>query len=301
MRFSLITSTPNEMYAFNPFINTPAVAPLTMEAFVAPADFNPDAQELNIVKAFAAYPNANKKYIFSVGNDIATSLFEPFQFRKYAYSENGNPFTLYTGTLPYNLNWTPGSNKRSVIIVDSQPTIATKIREDAVWVYVSDKVNSLTTIRNNLRLKYIHCQNLSTIGNFDPFNFAECVTLTGILTLPPFITNLSESLFIRVFGIVGEVVIPNAVTQIIKHALHGTSISKLSIPESIINIGDYAIAECNLLTRIDCKKITPATVTSLTFAYFNQSACTLHVPIGSLAAYQAAPYWNKFTNIIADL
>ena len=54
------------MYPINPYMNAQAVAPLTMEAFVAPADFNPDAQELNIVKAFASYPDANKKYIFSV-------------------------------------------------------------------------------------------------------------------------------------------------------------------------------------------------------------------------------------------
>jgi hypothetical protein len=33
---------------------------------------------------------------------------------------------------------------------------------------------------------------------------------------------------------------------------------------------------------------------------FTDYSCTLHVPAASLAAYQAAPYWQNFINIIGD-
>ena len=33
---------------------------------------------------------------------------------------------------------------------------------------------------------------------------------------------------------------------------------------------------------------------------FTDYSCTLHVPAASLAAYQAAPYWKNFMNIVGD-
>jgi len=121
------------MYFYNAFTKLPAVAPLTMEAFVAPADFDPDAQELNIVKAFAAYSDANKKYIFSVGTS-ATTVLQAITGRSYAYAENGGSYTtIASGTV----TWTSNSTKRNVIVIDYAISIVANIPNSSVWAYIS--------------------------------------------------------------------------------------------------------------------------------------------------------------------
>jgi hypothetical protein len=57
----------------------------------------------------------------------------------------------------------------------------------------------------------------------------------------------------------------------------------------------------NKLDRINAYNPIPITVGSNAFGNINKTTCILHVPIGSLAAYDAAPYWTDFINIIADL
>jgi hypothetical protein len=74
-------------------MNVPEV--LKMEAFVAPVNFDPDAQELNIVKAFSAYQNEAKKYIFSVSSSSTTTVLPVLQNRSYVYS-----CLLYTSPSP---------------------------------------------------------------------------------------------------------------------------------------------------------------------------------------------------------
>ena len=45
------------------------------------------------------------------------------------------------------------------------------------------------------------------------------------------------------------------------------------------------------------KSATPPSVSSSTFDNFQQSACTLYVPIGAAETYKNAPYWKDFTTI----
>ncbi len=68
-------------------------------AFIAPLDFFPTAQELNIIDVYNNYSDVNKKYIFSVGDSLTTVL--PLSTgRTYAYSENGSGYTtISSGTI----------------------------------------------------------------------------------------------------------------------------------------------------------------------------------------------------------
>lgn len=180
------------MYPINPFINTPAVVPLTMEAFVAPANFDPDAQELNIVKAFAAYPDVNKKYIFSVGTS-ATTVLPAVTGRSYAYSENGGGYTtVASGTI----TWTIGSTKRNVIVIDQTDSVSiTPIQLNnstgAVWVYIGDVDIYGLDCGNNEYIKYIHFNSILNLKNIRLGYYAQCYNLTGIVKIPSSISTLS--------------------------------------------------------------------------------------------------------------
>lgn len=176
------------MYPINPYMNAPEV-PLTMEAFVAPANFDPDAQELNIVKAFAAYNDSNKKYIFSVGTS-ATTVLPAATGRSYAYSENGGAYTtIVSGTV----TWTGGSTKRHVVVMDTAALLTASIPVGGVWGFVGDKVNGV--ISNNSYLKYIHCQNVLSITKIDDNAFNGCTNLTGNLTIPNGVQTIGYAAF----------------------------------------------------------------------------------------------------------
>ncbi len=95
--------------------------------------------------------------------------------------------------------------------------------------------------------------------------------------------------------------IPNSVTSIRDWDCHGgQGISRINIPNSVTYIGNIFGQLCTGLTRVDCLNSTPPPLQD-SFPHSIFSTCILHVPVGSLAAYQAATNWKNFVNIIADL
>ena len=55
-----------------------------------------------------------------------------------------------------------------------------------------------------------------------------------------------------------------------------TNLTSIEIPNSVTSIGDYAFG-CLSLTKITCLAITPPTIKSGTFLYYNAD---LYVPVG---------------------
>ncbi|HPV56521.1 MAG TPA: leucine-rich repeat domain-containing protein, partial [Tenuifilaceae bacterium] len=99
--------------------------------------------------------------------------------------------------------------------------------------------------------------------------------------------------------------IPNTVTRIANMAFNGNydkvgSLIQIVIPASVLNIGDYAFAERTNLQSIRCKANNAATISMGIDVFINvpKNSCTLYVPTGSKASYQAAPQWQDFTNIV---
>ncbi|MEI6751559.1 MAG: leucine-rich repeat domain-containing protein [Paludibacter sp.] len=76
------------------------------------------------------------------------------------------------------------------------------------------------------------------------------------------------------------------------------NLTSITIPSSVTSIGSYAFSDC-LLTSISAYSSIPVDLIKSTNALnVNKTTCTLYVPIGSKAAYQAANQWKDFTNII---
>lgn len=187
------------MYLIDPYKNTPAVPTLTMEAFVAPANFDPDAQELNIVKAFAAFTDVNKKYIFSVGTSTTTVL-PAVTGRSYAYAENGGSYTtIASGTV----TWSVGSTKRNVVVIDTASSIIANIPVGGVWCYLWDfEIYNLNST-NNPYLKYIHVFNINKLISLaKEAAFYGCINLTGKVDLRQ--TCVSDSSFYGTTSAIGN-------------------------------------------------------------------------------------------------
>ncbi|MBR2113062.1 MAG: leucine-rich repeat protein, partial [Prevotella sp.] len=77
-----------------------------------------------------------------------------------------------------------------------------------------------------------------------------------------------------------------------------TALTSVTIPASVMVMGDYAFSGCNSLTSVTVNWATPMEITQQCF--INRANATLNVPAGSEAAYAAADYWKEFKNM-ADL
>jgi len=95
---------------------------------------------------------------------------------------------------------------------------------------------------------------------------------------------------------VTNLVIPSTISLINKYAFYRcSSLTDIIIPNSVTSIGDYAFYNCSNVANITCLATTPPLAQSNSFS--NYSA-TLHVPVGSIEAYQTTSPWSNFTNIV---
>lgn len=169
---------------------------------------------------------------------------------------------------------------------------------------------------------------LETIGN-DAFssNDSKYSVLTGNIIIPNLVTSLSLEVFGNCFGIT-TITIPSTVTKIGEYAFSSClGLTDILIPSSVISLGRFAFDNClglknvtipNSVTMIgksaffSCSGLTSLYVYSTipvelgvntfyndnVFYGVNTTTCTLYVPVGSKALYQAANQWKDFTNII---
>lgn len=93
-------------------------------------------------------------------------------------------------------------------------------------------------------------------------------------------------------------VIPNSVTSIGSSAFwHCKGLTSIEIPNSVTSIGDRAFLGCSSLTSVTVLNPIPATIhDSNTFE--DCTNATLYVPKGSKTAYETAPYWKEFKQIV---
>lgn len=77
-----------------------------------------------------------------------------------------------------------------------------------------------------------------------------------------------------------------------------TSLTSITLPNSINYIGKYAFSNCTALTSITIHADTPPTVSNVAFEKLPLSRAILHVPTDTKAKYTAANNWKNFDQII---
>ena len=81
-----------------------------------------------------------------------------------------------------------------------------------------------------------------------------------------------------------------------------TDLKELSIPESIVSIGDDALAGCTNLEKINLYSDEPISIdqadASSVFSGVDTENCILYVPAGTADAYRQAEGWKVFKNIV---
>ncbi len=126
--------------------------------------------------------------------------------------------------------------------------------------------------------------------------------------LPSTVTVINDNAFLNCVTLT-EVSIPEGVSLIGEYAFSGCSgLASLTLPLSVDSICIYGFYDCGGLRNIYCINPTPINIDYPgqfgnidVFIGVPKYACTLHVPVGSLAAYQSAGGWDDFGAIVDDV
>ena len=129
--------------------------------------------------------------------------------------------------------------------------------------------------------------------------FSYCLGLTRI-TIANSVTNIGNGAFQGCERLT-SITIPNSVTSIGRYAFSGCNgLSSITIPESVTSIGNCAFQNCSRFTNVT--SLIPAenlfAINRNVFLNVNKSTCTLYVPAGAKATYEATDGWKEFTNIV---
>ncbi len=240
----------------------------------------------------------------------------------YTWANNNETYTetgVYTGTttngiteqLDLTITTPPTSFTSDGInyVVTSPTTVAVGNNTGATGVVVIPAsvttacgTYDVTSIGNNAffgasGLTSVTIPNSVTSIGYSAFD--TCFGLTSV-TIPNSVTSIGYGAFSTCSGLT-SITLPNTLTSISLSMLAGCSkLSSITIPDSVTSIGSVAFDGCSGLTSVICNVSTPITIDSYVFQGLNQSACSLIVPAGSVAAYEAAAVWQNFAPIVSN-
>ena len=171
--------------------------------------------------------------------------------------------------------------------------------ESGNTVYDSrEDCNAIIETTNNILLfgcsNTIIPNNVVTIGEWA---FWRCSGLTSI-AIPDCITSIGRSAFMDCPGLT-SICIPNSVTSIGYCAFADCgNLATVVIGNALTNIGEGAFLSTGLADMYLYAEKVPE-LGGTVFGYSNYYKATLHVPAGSLEAYDNAEQWKDFGKIVA--
>ena len=223
----------------------------------------------------------------------------------FASTNDGINYTVETLALTLQSNFTSSGIN---YVVTSLTTVAVGDNSSATGVVVipasvttSCGTYSVTSIGD---YAFAYCSGLisitipNSVTNIGLAGFRGCSGLTTLI-IPNSVTNIGESSIRDCSGLT-SITIPNSVTSIGYRAFRNcTGLTSITIGNSVTFIDYQAFRDCTSLTSIICNISTPLTIAANVFQGVNQSACSLTVPAGSVAVYEAAAVWQNFAPIVS--
>ena len=77
-----------------------------------------------------------------------------------------------------------------------------------------------------------------------------------------------------------------------------TNLASITIPESVVTLGESVFASCPSITKVICQGTTPPTVSYGPCSGSTYEMATLFVPEGSVQTYAGHEAWGQFNHIV---
>lgn len=199
MRFSLLQKEAGSMYRYNAFNQTPAVVPPTMKPLIAPENFDPDAQEVNIVKKLAEYklinPTARIAGLVSNQSGADGQLLGNFGSTVGYFWGETIDGVEYTHTVQYGNAFTPGSTKRFVIVFGTGFQIKTLRINWAVWQHSTSFITETLDWSFNGVIRYITYEDISSLTKINMYLITNNGMTGIVVNIPENVTHIGVYAF----------------------------------------------------------------------------------------------------------
>lgn len=172
--------------------------------------------------------------------------------------------------------------------------------------------------------------NLDKVSYIGDYAFRYVVTLSWEGVFNSNITKIGTEAFLECANFNAQLILPNLQT-LGDYAFHGSGVTKvlnlgsitkvsgsypaggpfghfrkcnnlttIVLPETLTQIGDYAISSCPNLSEVICKSATPPTLSSNGLSW-SGSSFVVYVPDANVADYHAASTWSNYTSRIKGI
>jgi hypothetical protein len=214
-------------------------------------------------------------------------------------------------------------NLTNIIVEDGNENYAGEdgilysLQKDIVICCPAGKSGDVNISNSAKHIKYYAfrgCQSLTNINipnnvtTLEDFAFASCSGLFQVEAANPnfssidgVLYNFEKTKLIQCPTVKSESFeVPSSVNIINSGAfVFCVNLINIIIPTSVTSIGELAFNNCTSLKSIYAYSTIPVDLSNSSdiFSEVNRATCTLYVPTGSKALYQAADQWKDFTNI----
>ncbi len=141
-------------------------------------------------------------------------------------------------------------------------------------------------------------EGLTAIGN-SAFN--GCTALSH-LDIPVGVTKVGGSVFVDCTALT-SIELPHTLTSIGSHAFSPSGLTAIDVPQSVTELGGGLVRDCEDITAFRIRNAIPPRIIGTVDAIINATVgpnCTLYVPEGSKADYEADEAWANFGAIVEE-
>ncbi|HIU88986.1 MAG TPA: leucine-rich repeat domain-containing protein [Candidatus Caccomonas pullistercoris] len=163
---------------------------------------------------------------------------------------------------------------------------------------------SLTTLS---RQTFSGCTALTTVHlseeltEIDDHAFDGCTALAH-LDIPVGVTKIGGSVFVDCTALT-SIDLPHTLTSIGDYAFNRSGLTAIDVPQSVTELGGGLVRDCEDITAFRIRNAIPPRIIGSGDAIINATVgpnCTLYVPEGSKADYEATKQWANFGAIVEE-